>query len=323
MSEEDAPKKATFSDVMLRRLKFKPLLIFDRVFQRRSILHAAHELHLTQSAVTKAVRELEDDLGVQLFQRTNRGVEPTAYGLLLGARVKLVIAEVRYLADELNAFRSAETGHVIVGTLIAGSAKPLPLAIAELKRRAPGVLVTVREGVADTLYPALATGELDLVVGRLPGRGHPVARNFPLEHERLFTESFCLVVRRDHRMMTISAPVLADTLDSLWILPVPESPARLVAEDLFANAGLDLPTHRIESMSLFTNLGLITHADACCLMPRGAFQLLNAGGQISEVPIAGVDRFGDVGLSLRSGHRLSPAAHLLTETLRSVANTMS
>jgi DNA-binding transcriptional LysR family regulator len=320
---EDAPKKVTFSDVMLRRLKFRPLLIFDRVFQRRSILHAAHELHLTQSAVTKAVRELEDDLGVQLFQRTNRGVEPTAYGLLLGARVKLVIAEVRYLADELNAFRSAETGHVIVGTLIAGSARLLPLAIAELKRRAPGVLVTVREGVADSLYPALATGELDLVVGRLPGRDHPIARSFPLEHERLFNESFCLVVRRDHRMTAMSPPTLADTLDSLWILPVPESPARLVVEDLFANAGLDLPSRRIESMSLFTNLGLIMHADACCLMPRGAFELLNAGGQIAEVPISGVDRFGDVGLSVRSGHPLSPAAHLLTETLRTVAATLS
>ena len=76
-------------------------------------------------------------------------------------------------------------------------------------------------------------------------------------------------------------------------------------------------------MSLFTNLGLIMHADACCLMPRGAFELLNAGGQIAEVLISGVDRFGDVGLSVRSGHPLSPAAHLLTETLRTVAATLS
>lgn len=307
---------------MLRRLKFKPLLIFDRVFQRRSILHAARELHLTQSAVTKAVRELESDLGVDLFLRTNRGVDPTAYGLLLGKRVKSVIAEVRYLADELNAFRSAETGHVIVGTLIAGSAKLLPLAIAEVARRAPGVLVTVQEGIADRLYPALATGELDLVVGRIPDPNHPVVRSSQIEHERLFTETFCLVVRKGHPLEAQASPALVDALDYLWILPVPESPVYPVAESLFESAGLALPSRRVESLSLLTNLGLLVHADACCLMPKGAVDLLGLGGQIVEIRLSGVGEFGEVGYSVRAGRPLSPAAHLFTEVLTHVASDL-
>jgi DNA-binding transcriptional LysR family regulator len=64
---DDTPMPLSFSDVTLRHLKFKPLLIFDRVLQRRSILRAARELHFTQSAVTKAVRELEDEFGIKLF----------------------------------------------------------------------------------------------------------------------------------------------------------------------------------------------------------------------------------------------------------------
>lgn len=323
MSDEDASKKLTFSDVMMRRLKFKPLLIFDRVFQRRSILHAARELYLTQSAVTKAIRELEDDLGVQLFQRTNRGVDPTVFGLLLGARVKSVIAEVRYLADELNSFRSAESGHVIVGTLIAGSAKLLPMAIADLKRRAPGVLVTVREGVGDRLYPALSAGELDVIVGRIPDRDHAITRSLSIEHERLFTESFCMVVRQGHALTEMESPTLADTLDHLWILPVAESSVRMVAEELFVNAGLELPPRRVESLSLLTNVGLIMHADACSLMPRGAVELLGGGTRIVELQMSGVGHFGDVGFSVRSGRPLTPAAHLFTEALRSAAAPIS
>ena len=319
---DDTAKPLSFSDVMLRHLKFKQLLIFDRVLQRRSILHASRELHLTQSAVTKAVRELEDDLGVKLFERSNRGVNPTAYGLLLGARVKSVIAEVRHLADELNAFRSAETGHVIVGTLIAGSARLLPKAIAQLKRQAPDVLVTVREGLGDRLYPALATGELDIVVGRLPHREHPITQNFPLEHERLFTEHFSLVVRSGHPLTGISPLSLADTLRWPWILPVPESPSRLVADRLFAEAGQPLPSNRVESLSLLTNVGLLLHGDACALVPRGALELFAAGGQLVELSLPGVGHFGDVGFSVRAGKLLTPAASLLVVALRDEAKLL-
>jgi len=60
------------TDVMLRRLKLKPLLIFDRVLSSSSIAGAARELNLTQPAVTKAIQELEADLDVALFERTNR-----------------------------------------------------------------------------------------------------------------------------------------------------------------------------------------------------------------------------------------------------------
>ncbi len=317
--ESNEARHLGVAEAMLRHLKFKPLLIFDRVLQRRSILHAAQELHLTQPAVTKAIKELEDQLGVQLFERSNRGVVPTAYGLLLGARVKSVIAEVRYLADELNAFRSVESGHVIVGTLIAGSARLLPLTIARLKAQAPDVLITVREGSPDRLYPALATGELDVVVGRLPEREHPITQAFPVEHRALLNESFRVVVRQGHELSGKTPITLADTLSWPWILPVPESPTRGVAESLFAEAGLALPRNRVESLSLLTNFGLMLHCDACGLLPRGALELFAASGLLVALDIQGIGRFGDVGYSIRAGKPLTPAARRFIEILREVA----
>lgn len=317
MSEPHTP--LSFSDVMLRHLKFKQLLIFNQVLQRNSILHAARELHLTQSAVTKAIKELEDQLGVQLFERSNRGVTPTNYGQTLGARVKSVIAEVRYLADELNAFRSGESGHIIVGTLIAGSAKLLPLAIAKLKAQAPYVLVTVREGSSDQLYPSLATGELDLMVGRLPEHEHPITQKFPIAHEVLFTEDFSLVVRAGHPLTKKSTLSLNETMTWPWVLPVPESPSRQAAERLFREAGLALPANRVESLSLMTNVNLLIDSSACVLMPRGAAELFIRAGILQSLPISNIGRFGHVGVSTRADKLPSPAAKLFIQCLREAA----
>ena len=67
-----------------------------------------------------------------------------------------------------------------------------------LKARTPNVLVTVREGTTAHLFPALATGDLDIVVGRLPERELPIASAFPLTHEALFDESMCVVVGKGY-----------------------------------------------------------------------------------------------------------------------------
>ncbi|MFA9218941.1 MAG: LysR substrate-binding domain-containing protein, partial [Sphingomonadaceae bacterium] len=259
-------------DVMLRRIKLKPLLIFDRVLASSSIARAAKELNLTQPAVTKAIQELEADLGVELFERTNRGVVPTCYATLLGARVKSVIAELRYLTDELNSFRSGESGHVIIGTLISASARRLPIAIAKLKDDRPGVLVTVREGPTDRLFPALATGELDLVVGRLPEADLPLARMFGFRHTELYQEALCAVVWNGHPLASVPNVELRQLLEWPWLLPPMESPARLTAERLFTDAGLPMPSNVVESLSLLTNIGLMQSMQAINLMPRAVAQ---------------------------------------------------
>ncbi|WP_432261787.1 LysR substrate-binding domain-containing protein [Cupriavidus sp. TMH.W2] len=307
------------SDVMLRRLKLKPLLIFDRVLQSNSILRAARELNLTQPAVTKAIQELEVDLEVQLFERSNRGVVPTSYGLLLGERVKAVIAELRYLTDELNAFRSGETGHVIVGTLISASARLLPRTIALMKARRPGILVTVREAPTDRLFPALATGELDLVVGRLPESDLPLARMFALDHSALYDSTMCVVVARGNPLAARPDLRLAELAAEPWILPLPESPARLAAERMFEDAGLPPPGNLVESLSLLTNIGLMQDMGAISLMARDVAEHFARLGVLSVLELGGIGMFGTIGYSVRSDRAPTPAARQFIECLRQAA----
>jgi len=307
------------TDVMLRRLKLKPLLIFERVLSSSSIARAARELNLTQPAVTKAIQELEADLEVPLFERTNRGVTPTCYGTLLGTRVKTVIAELRYLTDELNTFRTGDSGHVIIGTVISASARLLPQAITRLKHQRPGVLITVRDGPTDQLFPALATGELDIVVGRLPERDLPLARMYAFEHNVLYREALCAVVGCKHPLTKGIDIQLADLLDWPWIFPLQVSPARLTAEHLFLDAGLSIPTNVVESLSVLTNIGLMQDSPSISLMPRAVAQHFAALNLLSILELGDLGDFGDIGYSVRTDRQPTPAARAFITCLKETA----
>ena len=112
-------------NALSHKLKLHQLQIFERVLARRSLSRAASELHLTQPTVTKAIHDLEAFFGATLFERSNRGVTPTELALVLGRRVHAMMAEVRYMADDIDAVLGGASGHVVVGTLIAASAKPV------------------------------------------------------------------------------------------------------------------------------------------------------------------------------------------------------
>lgn len=299
-----------------RSLKLNQLLIFDRVMETRSILRAANDMRLTQPAVTKVIQELEVNFRGALFARSNRGVEPTELGHMVGRRVKSLLAEFRYLTEELDQFQLGEAGHIVVGTLISASADLLPLAITKLKTRAPQVLVTVREGPTAQLFPALATGELDLVVGRLPETDLPLSDAFPLTHQGLFDDSLALVVGSCHEIANMTGASLGDLSTLPWIFPTPESPLRQAVERMFRAAGLSLPKDLVESLSVLTNLGLLLDAPRIGVMPRVAAMQFVRSGLLTILDIEETCAFGTIGYSVRSGKVLTPACEVFIECLR-------
>ena len=207
-------------NALSHKLKLHQLQIFERVLARRSLSRAASEMHLTQPTVTKAIHDLEAFFGATLFERSNRGVTPTELALVLGRRVHAMMAEIRYMADDIDAVLGGASGHVVVGTLIAASAKLLPEAIARLMTEHPGIQVTVREGPSAQLLPALATGDVDIVVGRLPGADMASISGVAVDHHKLYREDLCLVAGASHPLAG-AARVSPELADHIWILPPP------------------------------------------------------------------------------------------------------
>lgn len=302
-----------------RNLKLSQLLVFDRVIETGSILHAANDMGLTQPAVTKIIQELEACVDGALFARSNRGVVPTELGLVLARRVKSLLAEFRYMTEELDQFRFGTAGRVVVGTMIAASAHLLPSTIAQLKERAPNLIVTVREGPTAQLFPALATGEVDIVVGRLPERELPISEAFPLAHQALFEDRLEVVVGSSNTAVGQSVTSLHELDQHPWILPTPDSPLRYAVERMFRDAGIDLPHDLVESMSVLTNLGLLLTTDRIAVMPRVAARQFVQAGLLRTLSIAELGAFGTVGYSVRANKELTPACEAFIACLREVS----
>jgi DNA-binding transcriptional LysR family regulator len=291
-------------------------MVFESVLESGSFVRAANSMSLTQPAVTKAIFDLESVLGAPLFERSNRGVTPTEFGVVVGRRVKSLISELRDMTEEVNTFRTGEAGHVIVGTLIAGAAKLLPRAIVRLREKAPSVFVTVREGTPGHLFPALATGDLDIVVGRIPEQELPLAHAFPLTHEALFSESFCAVVGHKNPLVQRDDIQLLDLMNAQWILPLPESPAHNAAQRLFRNAGLPVPAARTHSLSILTNIGILLETEMIALMPRAAALQFARPGLLAILNLPNLVSFGNVGFSIRADKEVNPACKNFIECLR-------
>ena len=140
---------------------------FLTVADRRSLRAAAVTLGVSRAALTKNIRQLEQRLGVTLFDRHARGMALTAFGEVLRRRAGLIELEHRYALAELEALRGGNTGTVRIGAGPVWSFRYLPAAIAELHRRYPNARVHLRPGVPYVLCPALLEDELDLCAGAL------------------------------------------------------------------------------------------------------------------------------------------------------------
>ena len=298
-----------------RKFRLRHVELIAQVYDSRSILKASQRLNLSQPTVTKALQDIESTLNVALFKRTNRGLEPTPYGEIFARHAKIVLAQLRHAAEELENLRAGYSGKVTVGTLLAASASILPDAIALLKKERPGVAITVVVNTYDVLMPSLLVGDLDMVLGRMPEQG----RSRALVYEEFYVEPICLVVRRGHPLLRNRRLALRELVDQAWLLPLPETTLRRQIERAFLDANVPLPRNVIESVSILTNRVLLRKSDCIGVMPYHVAlddveqQLLS----VLPVKLKSID--SPVGAILRAPGNLPPAASALLECLRIAA----
>ncbi|MGD9943804.1 MAG: LysR substrate-binding domain-containing protein [Burkholderiaceae bacterium] len=304
---------------LARRLKLQQMAIFDKVLSSGSLLAASRELHMTQPALTKAIQELEEHFGRPLLIRTRRGVQATEFGRMLHTHCQSLLSDLRLLADDLNAWNAGISGQVIVGTLIAASAQLLPTAVLRMREIAPQVVVEVRVGVNETMFQALARGELDVVVGLLPA----VEVDPNLEHVALYDETLCAVVGRQHPLATQPQIEPAQLESADWVIPTPASEAIHATAQFFEALGIRPPAHSVESVSLLTNLGLVLQSQMVALMPFSVARQFVRTGLLSILPLGHGSPFGRIGYTTYRGREPTPAGERLLLALREVAPTLS
>jgi len=299
---------------LARRLKLQQLAIFERVLACGSLLGAARELHMTQPAVSKSIQELEEHFGQPLLIRSRRGVRPTDFGLMLHSHSQTMLADLRFLADDLNSWNAGVSGKVVAGTLLTAAADLLPRALLRLRELAPSVVVEVRVGVNEKMFAELAAGELDIVIGLLPSQD----ASSSLVHTSLYVETLCAVVGRRHPLATNGITDVSQLASMDWILTVSQSDARRSALRFFEELGISMPTRVIESVSLMTNIGLLVDSRMIALMPFSVARKFVHLGLLSVLPLGQQLPFGNVGYTLSKGRTVTPANQRLIMALHDV-----
>src|SRR5690242_7058349 len=154
--------------MVIPMVEVRHLDYFVAVVEQGSLRGAAQKLGVTQPALTKAIRRLEDSFGVPLFDRQARGMALTAYGTALLRHARDLQTSTQAAWDEITALRSGVAGLVKVGAGPSWQDSVLPEAIRELRVHRPGVRVQVFGASDDQLKTMLQGGAVDLVLAAVP-----------------------------------------------------------------------------------------------------------------------------------------------------------
>jgi DNA-binding transcriptional LysR family regulator len=303
----------------LTRLKFRQLRLLVAVGKHGSIQHAARDLNISQPAATKMIQDLELDFEVKLFDRTNRGVIPTIFGNTLIRHGKLIFSQVSNAAQELDDLNEGNSGRVVVGTLLAASPTLLPRAINLLLRDRPNVAIKIVEGTNEILMPALLSGEIDMVVGRLPSQRH----REHITQEKLFDERVLAMAGLQHPLTGQSSVSFDQLKPCIWILPPIETTLRRQIDQFFIRQGQYAPAQTIESVSYLANRAMLRSHDFIGLMPSHVAATDIQNGILAEIDWTVPFGAGPLGVSHRGAHSLSPAANSFLDALREVSSEIN
>jgi DNA-binding transcriptional LysR family regulator len=307
--------KAPINPMRRGRLKTRHIVLLVHLDEQRSVLRAARACHMTQPGASKLLSELEDSLGVQLFKRLPRGVEPTSYGEVMTRHARSALAEMDRAQEEIAALRSGLTGEVAIGAVVNPGMNVVPTAVVSLKERHPRVRVSIEIDNSDVLVRRLLKAELDIVVARIPGF-HEAGE---LSFEPLASETHRVIARPAHPLAARRRLQLGDLVDQPWILPPTASLLREKLDSLFAHRGFGPPRNVIETASLPVITSLLQRADIVAALQAETVDPYFKAGLLTVLPIALGLEMEPFGIVTRRNHRISPSAEAMLAALRAAA----
>jgi LysR family transcriptional regulator, regulator of abg operon len=236
-------------------MKLHQLRVLLALAQHGSMHEASRSLHISQPALSKAIAELERELGVTLMSRSVRGVSLTNYGRTLAKRASVVEQELRHAMEDIEAMRGHAEAQLNVGFTAVASSGPLADAIAAFRTRFPGVALHAYEMRPQQILEGLREGRLDLAL--ISTNSGPGTSAF--QWEPLFSVGMSIAARPGHPLARTTR--LRDLLDADWLSLDPlDDPGSPLASLMRLNR-LDMPKRVVQSASNLLGLQLATCTD--------------------------------------------------------------
>jgi len=294
------------------RIKSRQVMLLDALDEHRNLRRAAAAIHTTQPAATALLQQLEAGLGVMLFERHARGMEPTVYGEVMIRYARGVLHDFAYAGDEMAALAAGASGLVRIGSVMGATPVLLTQGLARFKTGNPRVRISLQVDTSDLLLPALLRGDLDVVLGRLPDQFY----DEDLEIGQLEGEPMSVVARPGHPLFDLSEITLADLATQTWILHPLGSPMRRRVEQALQHANLAAPPDIVETSSILATTSLLEASDMISVVPRDVAQHYANYGLIAILPVELPISMANLGIITRKEKDLSPAVKGFLRALR-------
>lgn len=292
------------------RIKFRHLQCFLAVAQHGSLQKAADVLAVTQPAVSKTLKELEELLGVRLFERGRKGALLTHSGETFARHAGASVSALREAVASVAPTRGAGSAVVSLGVLPTVAPWLVPQLLLQLDERAAAqperrFNLRIETGANPELLTRLRQRELDLVIGRFAEPSHMLGLSF----EHLYADPLVLVLRPGHPLLADpawQANPLAQLQRFTVVLPTPGTAIRQTADSFFMTRGLGAPARTIETLSVPVARAYCAGGDAVWCSPLGAVQPDLQAGTLVALPVALTGTEEMVGLTLRAD--MTPSA---------------
>ena len=270
---------------------------FIAVVDAGSIRGAARQLNMSQPALSRALQQLEEELGVQLMDRSGRGVTPTAAGSTFLSHARVAEAELRKAAEEAQKAVGDTTRLLALGVSPVGASLLLPELVITLQGLHPGTRIRILETTPSALLPLVRDEVMDLAVTQRT-RIHLDAG---LDYRPLAEVQMRLAVRPGHPLLhsqgKATAHKLSDLVGASWLYMTAHDSADDIVSRSFMASGLPV----LHCGSYFVALDLIASTDMVGVLPPALLRSCMTSGQLAELVLTQPLIPIQLGLYTRSG----------------------
>jgi LysR family transcriptional regulator, transcription activator of glutamate synthase operon len=287
----------------LRQIKY-----FIEVATREHVTEAADALHVAQSAVSRQIANLEDELGVELFMREGRNVKLTTVGRIFLEHVEIGLNEIERAKQKVDEFLDPESGTIRIGFPNSLASNTLPTVISAFREQHPKIGFQLRQATVNQLVKAVIKGDIDLSFIA------PVPNHKEVRGNIFFTERLMALLPIDHPLADLSSIRLEQLRNDPFVLFRED----LALRDIVVNACKQVgfrPHVAFEGEDSESIKGLVSAGLGVSLLPEVTL-IDNVPRETVKIPISEPNVTRTVGVITPKNRDLAPSEKLFFEFLK-------
>ena len=280
-----------------------------------SLGRAAIALNMTQPALTRTLKLVEASYGVQLFERTTRGVVPTVYGEALLPYARLVVSEVANAEDLIRQMRGASRGVVRIGGVASVVPSFIVTAIARMREKHPDVRFQIVEEMEDLLLEGLKSGDIDIAISPEPYADDEITLATP----DTLQDDVHVYARPSHPLAGREQVSLEEVAEADWVLPPMGTPIAKEWYRRFHNRGIEPHQPAIASRSIGVIRSAAQIQDLLCWLPEPRMPHEHGSEGLVKIAVPELQWQRSFRIYRRRKGIVPPPASILVQAIRELA----